>query len=54
MIGKNLRDSSEKMMLEAYIQSKTFTDKGYAKVSKPTIFIEKLIQTNIFLFLKMV
>ena len=46
MIGKDLRDRADRMVLEAFIKSKTLTDQCYTKSARTTVVKRKLIQVN--------
>ena len=46
MTGKDLRDRVDRLVLEAYIQSKTFTDQCYTNTNKTIRITKKIVKVN--------
>lgn len=46
MTGKDLRDRADRLVLEAYIQSKTLTNQCYTKASKPAKVTQQIIKVD--------
>ena len=46
MTGKDLRDRADRLVLEAYIQSKTLTDQYYTNTNKTIKITKKIVKVN--------